>query len=88
MMLFCIMTGFGTFTILHLLMQQMKYSENFFPYLAIRPKAEWQDRLYCFVHAHKKYKRGLAENRKIGVCEMAHKKSFPTLRATIQVLLT
>ena len=52
---------------------------DFFPYLAIRPKAEWQDRLYCFVHVHKKYKRGLADNGKIGVCEILARKSFPTL---------
>ena len=46
--------------------------------------------LFC-AHVHKKYKRGLAENGKIGVCEMARKKCFLTLevlRATIQALLT
>ena len=49
-----------------------KMFSNFFPYLAIRPKAEWHDRLYCFEHVHKKYKRGLA-NGKIGISELLRK---------------
>ena len=59
----------------------------FFPVSCHWPKASGKIVLYCFVHVHKKYKQGLAKDGKIGFCEILARKSCPTLRATVQVLL-
>ena len=65
--------------------------ENFFPYLATgrRPVARLFGTVLCT--CTKSTKQGLANDGKIGVCGIVHKKpcsTLETLRATVQVLLS